>query len=420
MLQNTRLFEFLDDLFYSGLIQINGKDVSMISQIDRGEKKKKGYGLPTFWVLKYTNACNLRCAYCYSYDKNLTKRVAIPNEYVYKISELIGETEDENILSLCFHGGEPLTRFKDIVECVKHLDTVRHGDIEYTIQTNGTLLTPAIAKFLKEHDFGVGISVDGYNESTNRLRPFANHYSSINATLNAIKNCINVGITPGVISVLTKNNYLQVIEIMEDLSKRGVKSFHFIHFLPSGRGEHKEKDFSVPIKELIETRKRMLLYINDTNAKLDPKHHISERFTRNIIKRLTNIGDISYMCAKSPCGAGREMLALTYDGSIYPCDDFCGNEDFRIGNVNEIVNLRETLAKSRAVYYCQNHCVENIPKCKSCLYKKICISHCCSDSYYYTGSFNSPHSSCEFVQSFIPIVIDLIHDGRIQVENLVH
>ena len=185
--------KLLDDLFYSGVLTVNDKDVSMIQNHDENVEYKKGCDLPLFIVLKYTNACNLKCAYCYSYDRNKTHNVAIPNEYVYKLSQLIGDTEKPYKVSICFHGGEPLIRFKDIVECVDTLKRRRNNNVEFSIPTNGTLLTPKIANYLKNEDIAVGISVDGYDEETNHLRLFANNKSSINSTLNAIRICQKAG-----------------------------------------------------------------------------------------------------------------------------------------------------------------------------------------------------------------------------------
>ena len=411
---DCRISRYVDELFYSGLIKINGKDVFMINKAPKEE-----VDLPLFWVLKYTSACNLRCAYCYSFDKKQRNRMDLSNDFVYRISDLIGETKEGNRLCLCFHGGEPLIRINDIKECVKELRKRRKDDVEFTIQTNGTLLTPEVAKFLKEEDISVGISVDGFDANTNRLRLYANHHPSIAKTLEAIKNCVNVGIRPGIISVLTNVIQDDTISIVDSLSGMGVKYFHFNHFFPSGRGENKKDDFSISTEKLLNIRKALLLHINDYNANRDRNEHIGERYTRNIIKRLTADGQLSYMCSQSPCGAGRKILTLNSNGDIFPCDDLGTYPKFRIGHISEIKDLRETLNNSSIVNMCQSHCINNIQKCRDCLYKRLCISHCCSDSYHYTGKFNSPHSACEFIQQFIPQVIDLLYKGRIRVENLI-
>lgn len=410
---NPQLSKYLDELFYSGLVQVNGKDVTMTPK-----EADDSIKTPYFWVLKYTNACNLRCAYCYSYDKNKKNRLDLPNEFVYKIAQLVGNKNDED-LCLCFHGGEPLIRFKDIVQCVTDLRKLRETNLKFAIQTNATLLTREVAEFLKKEKFSVGISIDGYDTETNKLRPFANHHSSINKTTEGIQNCVDIGLIPGVISVMTNNIFDKSIEIMENLYSIGVPSFHFNHFFPSGRGQNKEKDFALTTEEILNTRIKMLLFINDFNESKEKKDHISERFSSNIIKSLILMGKISYMCAQSPCGAGSRTLTINSEGDIFPCDDLGTYKHFKIANINEIEDLHKTLSNSAIIKECQNHCIDNIPKCQGCLFKKLCISHCCSDSYHYTGKFNSPHSACEFIQQFIPIVIDLLYTGRIKVENIV-
>lgn len=406
----------IDDLFYSGIVRINDKDIFDIKQQEVQEFR---LNVPRLWILKYTNACNLRCSYCYSYDKRLNNCVKMPNEYVYKVSELVGSTSEEHKLCFCFHGGEPLTRFNDIKECVAELRKRRKDDVEFAIQTNGTLMSPQIAEYLKKEHISVGISIDGFDEETNKLRPFANYRSSVNATLNAIKYCLEAGITPGIISVMTSNICEKTIDIMDNLAKLGIKSFHFNHFFPSGRSENKEKDYSVPISEILDIRIKMLLYINDYNAKKEKKDHISERYIKNLIRNLSTIGQLHYMCAQSPCGAGTKILSMSYNGDLYPCDDFGLTPSFKIGNINEIDNLNNVLKKSEVVKKCQAHCVDNTPECKICPLKRICISHCCSDSFHYTGRFNRPHSACGFIKQFIPQVIDLLYKGRIHVENLI-
>ena len=410
--------DIIDLLFYSGLVQVNGKDIFMIKS--RTEGALSAEPLPLFWVLKYTNTCNLRCRYCYSFDKTEKGITNLPNEFVYRIPELVDNPNNGRDLSLCFHGGEPLLRFNDILECVSMIrGKYREREIEFNVQTNGTLLTPHIARTLKSERISIGISVDGYNDETNILRPYANNKSSVNETIRGIKICKEIGLETGIISVLTNRISDRCLEIMENLSGIGVRRFHFNHFFPGGRGAGKVMDYSLTTEQDLKARIDMLIYINDYNDGKDIGEHISERFISNLIKRLTSSEPLSYMCSQSPCGAGRRMITLHHDGYLYPCDDLVTSPSLRIGHINDIKDLRSVLIKSRAVNMCQSHCIDNTPKCKACIYKRLCISHCCSDSYFYTGKFNSPHSSCDFIQQFIPIVIDYLHKGRIKVENLI-
>jgi uncharacterized protein len=401
---------FINNLFFSRLVLINGKLASI-------EKEREYPIVPHFWVLKYTNACNLKCLYCYSYDKKNTKRNDLPNELIYKISDLIDAQEK---VEFCFHGGEPLIRYQDMANCVKELRKRRKDNLNFIIQTNGTLLTPTIAKFLKDENFSVGISIDGYDEESNKLRPFGNNHTSVHSTNKAIDICKEAGFIPAILSVMTLNNCDCAVKTIEYYAKKGVISFHFNHFIPSGRAERKEEIFSVPTDKLLTIRTEMLCFINDWNKERPIIDHIHERFTRNIIRSLINCQRIEYMCGQSPCGAGRRIMAIAPSGDIFPCDDFCGNEDFKIGNIKEISNLKDEVMNSCAVKLCQLHNIDNIKECNSCVWKRICISHCCSGSYNYYGRLNAPHSACEFIKRFIPIIIDLLYRDRIQIENLIN
>lgn len=111
---------------------------------------------------------------------------------------------------------------------------------------------------------------------------------------------------------------------------------------------------------------------------------------------------------------------MTPSGDIFPCDDLSSYYNFKIGNITEIDNIEDTIKKSVAIKLCQAHRIENIEECRNCIWKRICVSHCCTDSYNYSGKFNSPHSACEFIKQFIPTVIDLLYKGRIQIENLIN
>ncbi len=48
----------------------------------------------------------------------------------------------------------------------------------------------------------------------------------------------------------------------------------------------------------------------------------------------------------SGCGAGHEYVAIAPSGDVYPCHQFVGNEDFKMGNIMKNFKVREDIAKN--------------------------------------------------------------------------
>ena len=127
---------------------------------------------PFHVMAKPTGAvCNLDCAYCFY----LTKKQLYPGsgfrmsdevleQYVV---QLLDAHRDQPETVLAFQGGEPTMMGLDFFRRVVDLERqhARPGQVvRNTLQTNATLLDDDWAEFLREHDFLVGVSVDGPRE----------------------------------------------------------------------------------------------------------------------------------------------------------------------------------------------------------------------------------------------------------------
>ncbi len=127
---------------------------------------------PAFHLLAKPSgaACNLDCAYCFFLDKeslypgsNFRMSVEVQEQYIRQLIES-HQTDDVNI---AWQGGEPTLmgldfyrRSIDLVEKYK-----RPGmRFLHTMQTNGTLIDDEWAAFFKEHNFLIGLSLDGPRE----------------------------------------------------------------------------------------------------------------------------------------------------------------------------------------------------------------------------------------------------------------
>ncbi|MCA3074170.1 MAG: anaerobic sulfatase maturase [Rhodocyclaceae bacterium] len=129
-------------------------------------------GPPGFHLLAKPSGstCNIDCTYCFF----LSKEALYPNDrsrmsaatleaYIRQLLESHRVPE----VTVAWQGGEPtlmkLEFFEHAVELVEKYR--RPGQtVKHTFQTNGLLLDDAWCRFFKQHDFLVGLSVDGPRE----------------------------------------------------------------------------------------------------------------------------------------------------------------------------------------------------------------------------------------------------------------
>ena len=123
------------------------------------------------------SACNLDCTYCFYLSKEHLPqgpgRGRMDDETLERFIQqyIQGVTGPEVVFS--WQGGEPTLRGLDFFRRVVALENkyAKPGQrIENDLQTNGVLLNEDWARFLKEHRFLVGLSIDGPRELHDRFR----------------------------------------------------------------------------------------------------------------------------------------------------------------------------------------------------------------------------------------------------------
>ena len=127
---------------------------------------------PAFHLLAKPSgaACNLDCAYCFFLDKeslypgsDFRMTPAVQEQFIRQLIES-HQTDDVNI---AWQGGEPTLMDLDFYRhSLELVEKYRRPGMRFlhTMQTNGTLLDDAWAEFFKEHNFLIGISLDGPRE----------------------------------------------------------------------------------------------------------------------------------------------------------------------------------------------------------------------------------------------------------------
>ena len=124
--------------------------------------------------------CNLHCTYCYEPEGAKygpspvqmdwdTARESV--DFLFKKS---GQSKEINLI---FFGGEALLNFKLMRQIVAYAGEKAEAEekiIDYSLTTNGTLLTDEIIDFFQAHRFGLTISIDGPKDLHDKRRVFLN------------------------------------------------------------------------------------------------------------------------------------------------------------------------------------------------------------------------------------------------------
>ena len=207
-------------------------------------------------VWNVTQSCNLKCVHCYAHAKNRP----VDNELTTQQGmELINDLAEFGSPVMLFSGGEPLVR-KDLPQLAAY--AVEKG-MRAVISTNGTLITPAMARTLKEIGLSyIGISLDGMQEINDRFRGIKGAFKS---ALEGIKNSQAAGIKVGLRFTINKFNVGEIPEIFRLLEEMDIPRVCFYHLVYAGRGSELVKDDL----SLDETRQAVDLIIDETKRLFD-------------------------------------------------------------------------------------------------------------------------------------------------------
>ncbi len=96
-------------------------------------------------------------------------------------------------------------------------------------------------------------------------------------------------------------------------------------------------------------------------------------------------------------------MAITPDGDIYPCHQFVGNENFKMGNLSNFENLRQDISQKFKTAH-----IYNKPECTNCWARFYCSGGCQANNYNFNGDMNKPYSlGCKMQKKRIECAIAL-------------
>lgn len=180
-------------------------------------------------VWNLTRTCNLKCAHCYTdseakkYGGELTTQ---------ECKAVLDDLADFNVPAVLFSGGEPLVR-EDLFELAEY---ARQKKLHVVISTNGTLITPEIAKRFVEVKFAyIGISLDSAIPAVHDN--FRGMEGAFERTMRGFRYCVDAGQKVGLRLTLTRHTADNLDQLFDLIDRENIDRACFYHLCPSGRGK---------------------------------------------------------------------------------------------------------------------------------------------------------------------------------------
>lgn len=336
--------------------------------------------------LHVAHDCNLRCKYCFASTGDFGEGRKLLDEETGKlaIDFLLSHSKGRHNLELDFFGGEPLMNMpvvKAIVEYARGKELEYDKNFRFTITTNGVLLDDETIAFLNKEMSNVVLSIDGRKKVNDKMRPAINGKGSYDIIMPKFKKLVKERGEGQyyVRGTFTKHN-LDFAKDVISLSEEGFDQISVEPVVAPKTAEYAITEADLPrIFAEYETLAKHIIKTKNDGKSLNFFHFVLDLDQGPCaIKRLRG------------CGCGNEYVAITPDGDIYPCHQFVGMEDWKMGSVYDNsfnLDMKEDFAKAN---------VYSKTECTKCWAKFYCSGGCNANNLQYAGGILTPHKlSCE-------------------------
>ena len=337
--------------------------------------------------LNISHDCNLRCRYCFAAQGDFGgARMLMPfNVAKNAIDFLIAHSGSRHNLEVDFFGGEPLMNFdvvKKTVAYARSLEKPHNKNFRFTITTNGLMLNDDNIDFINREMSNCILSIDGRKEVNDRLRVRTDGTGCYDE------------IVPKFQKLVARRPKDRDYYVRGTFSKYNLDFLNDIkHYLDLGFNE-------ISVEPVVSDTKLDYAIQEEDLPRVFEEYDKLSKFMIERAKRGKGFDFFHFMvdldqgpCAIKRlrgCSCGNEYVAVTPTGDIYPCHQFVGKSEWKMGNV-----LDNTLDEDMKDRFALTN-VYSKPECRNCWAKFYCSGGCNANNMQYEGDILKPHTiSCK-------------------------
>ncbi len=357
------------------------------------ENFNRYYGIRSV-TFNVTNACNLRCDYCFEKDKNpcsmtVESALKMAEEIDRNFTEVTLKRQPNTTLHIFFFGGEPMLRM-DVVKAVTDYFNSKPYFVEFGITTNLTLLKDEYIGFFRDNDFGILVSLDGTKENHDKHR--SGSYDTVVANL---KKLIDAGLVCNTEVRLTLppdavGTMAQGVREVFDMGVNNIAPM-IVYDQP-----WKDEDWRTFEREIRKVFDFAMDVYNDTSNKRNLAIKAFDEYIEDCLIK-TNRNEV-------PCGMGNEVfISLAPNGDVSPCHQVPTNKrnsDLVMGNI-----LTDEFNGERILEVRRQREFSN--RCQACGHRSICSGGCPIENYRATGEFTKAADTwCRYIEIMARVIAD--------------
>ena len=332
--------------------------------------------------LNISHDCNLACEYCFASKGGFGGERCLMSEEIARkaIDFLIERSVGRRNLEVDFFGGEPLMNFevvKKTVEYARSKEAEFGKNFRFTITTNGLLLDDDKIDFINREMHNCVLSIDGRKEVNDRLRLDWGGKGCHDRILPKFKKLVA---QRGDKDYYARSTYTRYnLDFTNDILYLYEQGFDQLSEEPVVSDP--KLDFSIQESDLprifeeYETLAKKLIEMKKAGEKINFFHFMID----------LNQGPCAIRRLRG-CSCGNEYVAITPQGDIFPCHQFVGHDEWKMGNLNDgtfHVDIKKKFARTT---------IYNKQKCRDCWARFYCSGGCNAINNEKNGSILEPYS----------------------------
>jgi uncharacterized protein len=333
--------------------------------------------------LNVAHECNFACTYCFAHGGDYHGEATLMSQEVARagIDFLVRESGGHHNVEVDFFGGEPLMNWAVVVDTMKYAKTTYPQKVwRFTLTTNGSLLREDMFRILEENDVSVVLSLDGGRETNDANRVFKNAQGTFDMIIERMRRFAATRDEGGYFVRGTyARNTMAFAQSVRDLHGYGFKYISMEPVVLSADSALALQQSDLPaIRAQYEELIAYFLGELHSGSGFDFFHFkLDLEAGPCLSKRIYG------------CGAGVEYLAVAPDGDVFPCHQFDGASEYRMGNVLQSPVLQRP--ELTAEFGHANFLFAK-EECRSCWARFYCSGGCLANNYATNGDLLKPYA----------------------------